>query len=67
VLANYGLDNLRFLKPITPGTAIEVALTVKSKKMRAPGEYGEVSWAVTVTDEDGDVAATYDLLTMNAV
>jgi oxepin-CoA hydrolase/3-oxo-5,6-dehydrosuberyl-CoA semialdehyde dehydrogenase len=67
VLANYGLDNLRFLKPITPGTAIEVAFTVKSKKMRAPGEYGEVSWAVTVTDEDGDVAATYDLLTMNAV
>jgi oxepin-CoA hydrolase/3-oxo-5,6-dehydrosuberyl-CoA semialdehyde dehydrogenase len=67
VLANYGLDNLRFLKPITPGTAIEVALTVKSKKMRAPGEYGEVAWAVSVTDGDGDVAATYDLLTMNAV
>ncbi|MXP41355.1 phenylacetic acid degradation bifunctional protein PaaZ [Altererythrobacter soli] len=67
VLANYGLDNLRFLKPITPGTAIEVALTVKSKKMRAPGEYGEVTWAVSVTDGDGDVAATYDLLTMNAV
>lgn len=67
VLANYGLDDLRFLKPITPGTAIEVALTVKSKKMRAPGEYGEVTWAVSVTDGDGDVAATYDLLTMNAV
>ncbi|MBH5323440.1 phenylacetic acid degradation bifunctional protein PaaZ [Aurantiacibacter sediminis] len=67
VLANYGLDNLRFLKPVTPGTPISVALTVKSKKIRNPGEYGEVVWAVTVTDDEGEVAATYDLLTMNAV
>ncbi len=67
VLANYGLENLRFLKPVSPGTAIKVALTVKSKAMRKPGEYGEVKWAVAVTDEEDDVVATYDLLTMNAV
>ncbi|MCH4150557.1 MAG: phenylacetic acid degradation bifunctional protein PaaZ [Sphingobium sp.] len=67
VLANYGLENLRFLKPAPAGTAIKVALTVKSKAMRKPGEYGEVKWAVTVTDQDGEVVATYDLLTMNAV
>lgn len=67
VLANYGLDNLRFLKPAPPGTAIKVALTVKTKKMRTLGEYGEVVWAVTVTDEEDEVVATYDLLTMNAV
>lgn len=67
VLANYGLENLRFLKPVSPGTAIKVALTVKSKAMRKPGEYGEVKWSVTVSDQDDEVVATYDLLTMNAV
>lgn len=67
VLANYGLENLRFLKPVSPGTAIKVALTVKSKALRKPGEYGEVKWAVTVTDDADEVVATYDLLTMNAV
>lgn len=67
VLANYGLDNLRFPMPVSPGTAIKVALTVKSKAMRKPGEYGEVKWAVTVTDQDDVVVAAYDLLTMNAV
>ena len=66
VLANYGLDNLRFLKPLSPGEAIKVALTVKSKAQRNP-EYGEVRWAVSVTNGDGDVVATYDLLTMNAM
>lgn len=67
VLANYGLDNLRFLKPVSPGTPIKVALTVKSKKLRMPGEYGEVAWAVTVTDDADELVAQYDLLTMNAV
>lgn len=67
VLANYGLENLRFLKPAPAGTAIKVALTVKSQALRKPGEYGEVKWAVTVTDQDEEVVATYDLLTMNAV
>jgi len=67
VLANYGLDNLRFLKPVSPGTPIKVALTVKSKKLRNPGEYGEVAWAVRVTDDADELVAQYDLLTMNAV
>lgn len=67
VLANYGLENLRFLKPVPPETAIKVALTVRSKALRKPGEYGEVKWVVTVTDDVDEVVATYDLLTMNAV
>lgn len=67
VLANYGLENLRFLKPAPAGTEIKVALTVKSKALRKPGEYGEVKWAVTVTDQVEEIIATYDLLTMNAV
>ncbi len=67
VLANYGLENLRFLKPVSAGTAIKVALTVKSKALRKPGEYGEVKWAVTITDDTDELVATYDLLTMNAI
>ncbi|MDB5678275.1 MaoC/PaaZ C-terminal domain-containing protein, partial [Sphingomonas bacterium] len=66
VLANYGIDNLRFLKPVTPGEAIKVALTVGSKTRRNE-QYGEVRWAVAVTDSSGDTVATYDLLTMNAL
>jgi len=43
-----------------------VALTVKSKARRNP-EYGEVRWAVTVTNAEDETVATYDLLTMNAL
>jgi oxepin-CoA hydrolase/3-oxo-5,6-dehydrosuberyl-CoA semialdehyde dehydrogenase len=66
VLANYGLDNLRFVKPVSPGDAIKVALTAKSKNRRSE-TYGEVAWAVKVTNQDNEAVATYDLLTMNAV
>jgi len=64
VLANYGLDNLRFLKPVSPGDTIKVRLTVKSKKARR--EYGEVRWDVQITNQNGETVANYDLLTMNA-
>jgi oxepin-CoA hydrolase/3-oxo-5,6-dehydrosuberyl-CoA semialdehyde dehydrogenase len=66
VLANYGLDNLRFLKPVSPGDSIQVRLTAKSKSQRNE-EYGEVRWDVLVTNQDGETVASYDLLTMNAV
>ncbi|MFO6464962.1 phenylacetic acid degradation bifunctional protein PaaZ [Jannaschia sp. KMU-145] len=65
VLANTGLDALRFQKPVVPGTAIRVTLTVKAKTPRTD-DYGEVRWDVTVTDDAGDTVATYDLLTMVA-
>jgi len=65
VLANYGLDNLRFLKPVSPGDAIAVRLTVKQKTPRKP-EYGEVRWDVEITNQLGETVATYELLTMNA-
>ena len=65
VLANYGLDNLRFVKPVKPGDAIQVALTVKDKTLRKPDQ-GEVRWDVVVTNRDGETVAVYDLLTMNA-
>ena len=66
VLANYGLEGLRFVKPVKPGDAIKVALTVKEKSQRSP-EMGEVKWAVAVTNQADELVATYDLLTMNAV
>ena len=66
VLANYGLDNLRFLKPVSPGDAISVRLTVKQKTAARKPEYGEVHWDVEVRNQLGETVATYDLLTMNA-
>jgi oxepin-CoA hydrolase/3-oxo-5,6-dehydrosuberyl-CoA semialdehyde dehydrogenase len=65
VLANYGLDTLRFVKPVKPGEAIQVALTVKDKTLRKPDQ-GEVRWDVKVTNREGELVAAYDLLTMNA-
>lgn len=66
VLANYGLDNLRFLKPVSPGDAIAVRLTVKQKTAARKPEYGEVRWDVEVRNQLDETVATYDLLTMNA-
>jgi oxepin-CoA hydrolase / 3-oxo-5,6-dehydrosuberyl-CoA semialdehyde dehydrogenase len=65
VLANYGLDNLRFQKPVSPGDAIKVRLTVKSKQPRN-ADYGEVRWDVEITNGTGETVASYDLLTMNS-
>jgi oxepin-CoA hydrolase/3-oxo-5,6-dehydrosuberyl-CoA semialdehyde dehydrogenase len=66
VLANYGLDELRFLTPASPGDSIRVRLTAKAKKKRND-EYGEVKWDVTVLNQKDETVATYELLTMNAI
>ena len=60
VLANYGLDNLRFTKPVKPGDSITVQLTAKSKTPRNE-QYGEVRWQVVLTNQNGETVATYDL------
>ena len=65
VLANTGLDNLRFMAPVAAGDSIRVRLTVKQKTPRND-EYGEVRWHVTLYNQDDAVAAEYELLTMNA-
>ena len=65
VLANTGLDNLRFMKPVQAGDSIKVRLTVKMKTPRNE-EYGEVRWHVTLTNQDAEKVAEYELLTMNA-
>ncbi len=66
LLANYGLDNLRFLKPVSPGDAIHVRLTVKQKQEARKPEYGEVRWDVEVINQNGESVAQYELLTMSA-
>ena len=65
VLANAGLDNLTFMKPVYPDTKIHVRLTVKDKTPRSE-TYGQVRWDVEILDEEGATCAAYDLLTMNA-
>jgi oxepin-CoA hydrolase/3-oxo-5,6-dehydrosuberyl-CoA semialdehyde dehydrogenase len=66
VLANYGLENLRFLTPVYPGDALTVTLTCKQITPRDGADHGEVRWAAEVTNQDGAPVATYDLLTMVA-
>ncbi|MFL5880876.1 MAG: phenylacetic acid degradation bifunctional protein PaaZ [Actinomycetota bacterium] len=65
-LANYGLERLRFTRPVYPGDTLQVALTCKQKSAREGEDYGEVRWDVAVTNQDGDTVATYDVLTLVA-
>lgn len=66
VLANYGLDNLRFTKPVSPGDRISVTLTVSEKKPRTDA-FGAVRWDVEIFNQDKEVVASYQLLTLNAI
>ena len=64
VLANTGLENLRFLTPLYPGDAMRVELTVRSKSLKSD-ETGVVRWAVEIFNQRDELVATYDLLTEN--
>ncbi|WP_275098339.1 phenylacetic acid degradation bifunctional protein PaaZ [Sedimenticola hydrogenitrophicus] len=66
VLANYGLEHLRFLTPLYPGDAIQVTFTCKQKVPRVNEEYGEVRWDCQVHNQRGELVATYDVLTLVA-
>ncbi|MFC5739866.1 phenylacetic acid degradation bifunctional protein PaaZ [Sinirhodobacter huangdaonensis] len=66
VLANYGVDNLRFLTPVYFGDTLQVRLTCKEINPRANAEHGEVRWDCQVSNQDGAVVAQYDVLTMVA-
>ena len=69
VLANYGLDNLRFVKPVGIGDTIQARLTCKrkidrnKKDLKGVGQ-GVVVWDVAVTNQSGELVATYDILTL---
>ncbi len=69
VLANYGIDQLRFTKPVYPGTTIQCQLTVKDKVWKEKREVdevprGEVKWRVEVTDDEGEIVMLATILTL---
>ncbi|MDM0114099.1 phenylacetic acid degradation bifunctional protein PaaZ [Variovorax sp. J22R133] len=69
VLANYGLDTLRFVKPVGIGDTIRARLTCKRKIDRNRKDangvgQGVVAWDVEVTNQLGEVVASYDILTL---
>ena len=68
VLANYGLDNLRFVKPVYPGDTIRARLTCKQKtaKDTVDGQVpqGVVAWDVEVTNQSSEPVAVYTILTL---
>jgi oxepin-CoA hydrolase / 3-oxo-5,6-dehydrosuberyl-CoA semialdehyde dehydrogenase len=74
VLANYGLENLRFTKPVYPGDTIQAKLTVKQKTAKETPTHpdalgvgipqGVVSWDVEVTNQNEELVATYTILTL---
>jgi oxepin-CoA hydrolase/3-oxo-5,6-dehydrosuberyl-CoA semialdehyde dehydrogenase len=66
VLANFGVDDLRFLTPVTFGDELTVTLTCKQVTPRDTAAYGEVRWDADVTRQDGASVARYDVLTLVA-
>jgi oxepin-CoA hydrolase/3-oxo-5,6-dehydrosuberyl-CoA semialdehyde dehydrogenase len=64
VLANYGLEDLRFLSPVVPGDSIRVALTAKQITPRETDDYGEVRWDARITNQRDELVASYDVLTL---
>ena len=66
VLANFGVDGLRFLTPVKAGDALTVTLTAKQLTPRLSADYGEVRWDAIVTNQNDEPVATYDVLTLVA-
>ncbi|MEO0311906.1 MAG: hypothetical protein RIQ89_1563 [Bacteroidota bacterium] len=70
VLANYGLDNLRFTQPVYVGDTIQVSLTckTKTKKDKREGQIpqGVVEWYVEVINQKKEIVAIETVLTLVA-
>jgi len=66
VLANFGVDKLRFMTPVNPGDSLQVMLVCKEISPRISGDYGEVRWDCTVVNQLEAVVAQYDVLTLVA-
>jgi oxepin-CoA hydrolase / 3-oxo-5,6-dehydrosuberyl-CoA semialdehyde dehydrogenase len=67
VLGNYGLDELRFVKPVKPGDKIKVRLTCARKSLRADKGWGEVAWDTEITNQNEETVASYFVLTMVSI
>ena len=80
VLLNYGIDELRFTKPVYPGSEIHIRFTCKEKlpndkriienpadlKRGDDIDKGIVKWLVEMIDETGDAVGVATILTMVA-
>ncbi len=69
VIANYGIDNLRFIEPVGIGDTIQVTLTAKRKVKKVKREdedrhTGIVIWDVEVHNQHQELVALYDILTL---
>ncbi len=76
VLLNYGIEECRFLKPVYPGSTIQVKFTCREKLDQekrpktadspkgADVARGIVKWLVDVIDETGETVALATILTM---
>jgi oxepin-CoA hydrolase/3-oxo-5,6-dehydrosuberyl-CoA semialdehyde dehydrogenase len=78
VLLNYGIDELRFTKPVYPGSAIHIRFTCKEKLpsdkrvVEKPEDFkrgddidkGIVKWLVEFIDETNEVTGVATILTM---
>jgi oxepin-CoA hydrolase / 3-oxo-5,6-dehydrosuberyl-CoA semialdehyde dehydrogenase len=68
VLANYGLEGLRFVKPVYIGDTIHARLTCKQKTAKEDRvdqiPQGVVHWDVEVMNQDGEAVAVYTILTL---
>ena len=68
VIANYGMDNLRFVEPVKIGDTIQVELTCKQKTPKPlrheQKPHGVVVWDIKVKNQRNELVATYDILTL---
>ena len=69
VLLNYGIDELRFTKPVYPGTQLSIRFTCKEKipqdkKEETDIPKGIVKWLVEMLDETGELVGIATILTM---
>jgi len=68
VIANYGLEKLRFVEPVHIGDSIYVKFTCKQKTEKEPREdlppHGVVEWDVEVLNQEDVVVAMYEILTL---
>jgi len=69
VIANYGIDNLRFIEPVAIGDTLQVTLSAKRKVKKAKREdedrhTGIVIWDVEVMNQHHELVALYDILTL---
>lgn len=69
VLLNYGIDELRFTKPVYPGTEIYIKFTCKEKLPQDPKDEddipkGIVKWLVEIIDNTEEHVGVATILTM---